>query len=66
MLVIQGEVFIFICGLVMGESSLVAAGFGYKIEEKNGEESYNNIASMHIKDFFLSRSANDVMKSWNV
>lgn len=43
---------IYVCGLVFGESCLIASGFGY--ENVDGKESYNNFYTMHIVDFYLA------------
>lgn len=52
-------------GLVFGESSLVAAGFGYEIN-KEGKEKYNKVKSMHIRAYMLATDIASLTNNWNV
>ena len=57
------EYFAFIGGMVLSESSVIAAGFGVYEQDK---EMHDEFRLMHIRRFFLSRTSNDLSKTWNL
>lgn len=68
-MVMHAQIAIYIGGLVLGESSLAAAGFGYAADMVNGKvqnERFNTINTLHIKDFYTGTTTNQLMVNWNV
>ena len=62
---LHGILWCYISFLVIGESNMLAAGFGYRVDA-NGVESYDNFVSMNVKNFALARDVSDFTTNWNV
>lgn len=72
LMVVQTNIWIYMAGLTLGQSSLDACGFGYKIESKqegkvtHKTEVYNGVKTIHMKGFIMSNNVTELSQHWNV
>jgi len=64
MLVLWQNIFLYVSGLILGESSLVAAGFSYRVE--NGVETHNAVKVMNLRKYMLATDLAGLLNNWNV